>query len=87
MKTNLLFCIAALVVTACTHRSIPTAKPTGASPFSESVATLSAIQNDTTPAWAQWYRASRPLDFRLVHTKLDLKPLFETAQLEGKAWI
>ena len=87
MKTNLLFCIAALVVTACTHRSIPTAKPTGASPFSENVATLSAIQNDTTPAWAQWYRASRPLDFRLVHTKLDLKPLFETAQLEGKAWI
>lgn len=38
-------------------------------------------------AWTKMYRASRPKDVRLIHTRLDLKPLFETAQLSGKAWI
>jgi len=44
---------------------------------------------DTTAdaAWTTLYRASKPLDVRLIHTRLELRPLFESAQLRGKAWI
>lgn len=72
---------------ACTHRAV--------SPVHSRTATSSLLADpglapnlsDSTSVWASLYRASRPLDFHLLHTKLELKPLFETSQLDGKAWI
>ena len=87
IRTSLSFCIAALVITACTNKAMLSTKPSGVGPSSENFASTSTIQSDSIPPWAQLYRASRPLDFRLLHTKLDLKPLFESSQMEGKAWI
>ena len=57
-----------------TAMSAQTSNPAGSSPTE-------------TPAWTRLYRESRPLDLRLIHTRLELEPLFATAQLRGKAWI
>ncbi len=77
----------ALALAACTNRAARTAKSSVVTTSFKKNPSLPPTQNDTTPAWFSLYRSSRPLDFRLVHTKLDLRPLFETSQLEGKAWI
>lgn len=78
---------ATITLVACTHRAV--------SPVHSRTATSSLLADpglapnlsDSTSVWASLYRASRPLDFHLLHTKLELKPLFETSQLDGKAWI
>ena len=46
-----------------------------------------AKDTSANAAWTTLYRASKPLDVRLIHTRLELRPLFESAQLRGKAWI
>jgi aminopeptidase N len=88
IKSCLPLFIAAISLLACTNKTALHNLSQTTHSSLESASGPGLAQTDTVPpAWASLYRASRPLDFRLIHTRLELRPLFETSQLDGKAWI
>lgn len=79
--------VATVALTACSKRHANSVSTTGLNPAAPTVFQTDASALDSLPPWATLYRASRPMDYLLQHTRLELRPLFSSSQLEGTAWI
>lgn len=75
-QLRLLFVFSLLVVSACTSSRKP-----------DKAVTPSAKPAERTYDLVEDYRAARPLDMKVVHTKLYLKPDFSKAWMRGTAYL